>query len=246
MTFSEIVGTALRLYGATVVPAVPIALAANLPLLALSQATLEPGVTPPEQLALALAAIVVSTGIAVSAITRVLIGAAAEKPIALGVLFRLTFRHGLASVILAYAVTSFLANVGLLAFVLPGLLTGGLFAATLPAVLVEGRSTIPAMGRSAGLLRQDLIKAMAAFSFAVLVAELLPVGLMLTLQGAVGSSPFSPLLAVAVNGLTLPIALAVHVALYCAARVSQGTPAGVLRTELERAIEVPVRGGTSP
>jgi hypothetical protein len=237
MTFSEIVGTAMRLYGDTVLPAVPLALAANLPLLAVGEVTFEPGVTSPGELAAALGVIVVTTGAAVSAITRVLIGAMAGKPVPLRALARLTLRRSLISVILAYAVTSFLANVGLLMFVLPGLLTGGLFAATLPAILVEGRSAIPAMGRSAGLMRQDLIKAMAAFSFAVLVSELVPVGLMLTLQTAFGPSPFSPLLAVAINGLTLPVALAVQVALYCSARVALGTPAAALRTELERAAE---------
>jgi hypothetical protein len=235
MPLSEILGTALRLYGDTVLPAVPIALVANLPLLAMSNLSLEPGVTPPAELAVTLAVIVVATGIAVSAITRVLLGAAIGRPVALSALLRLTARRSLISVTLAYALTSFLANAGLLMLVLPGMLMGGLFAATLPVVLVEGRSTVPGMGRSAGLLRRDLLKAMAGFAFGALVSELLPVGLLLALQTVTGPSPFSPLLAVAINGMTLPVALAVNVTLYCSARVVTGTAPEALRAEIQAA-----------
>jgi hypothetical protein len=235
MTLSEIVTAALRLYGDTVLPAVPIALAANLPLLLVSGLSLEPGSSSPAALAGTLAVIVVATGLAVSAITRVLLGAAAGTPVAARTLPRLTVRRSLISVTLAYALTSFLANAGLLMLVLPGLLLGGLCAATLPAVLVERLTTLPAMGRSLALMRVDLLKAMAAFAFGVLISELLPVGLMLALQVAVGPSPFSPLLAVMMNGLTLPVALAVNVTLYSSARMAQGMAPEALQSELARA-----------
>ena len=237
LSLPEIVSTALRLYGETVLPAVPIALAANLPLLLVSGLSLEPGVSAPGELAGTLAVILVSAGLAVSAITRVLLGAAAGTPVPAAALPRLTVRRSLISITLAYAATSFVANAGLLMLVLPGLLLGGLFAATLPAVLMERRATFSAMGRSIALMRTDLLKAMAGFAFGVLISELVPLGLLLALQVATGPSPFSPLLAVTINGLTLPVALAVHVALYCSARVTQGTPPEALLAELKRAAE---------
>lgn len=243
MPLSEILGTALRLYGDTVLPAVPIALVANLPLLAMSAISLEPGVTPPGELAATLIVVILATGLAVSAITRVLLGAAIGRPVVLAALPRLTMRRSLISVTLAYAVTSFVANAGLLMLVLPGMLIGGLFAATLPVVLVEGRSTFSALGRSAGLMRRDLLKAMAGFASGVLISELMPVGLLLGLQSVAGPSPFSPLLAVVINGLTLPVALAVNVALFCSARVASGTTPEALRTEIEAATTEPSNPG---
>ncbi len=234
MTLPEIVAAAVRLYGDTVVPAVPIALAANLPLLLVGGLSLEPGAANPAQLTGTLALILLCTGLAVSAVTRALLGAAAGRPVAWSALLRRTFARSLISVILTYALTSFLANVGLLMLVLPGLALGGLFAATLPALLVERRTTLPALSRSIALMRRDLLKAMAAFSFGVLVSEVLPVGLLLALQVTAGPSPFSPLLAVVINGLTLPLALAVNVALYVSARIEQGTTPAALQAELER------------
>jgi hypothetical protein len=173
--------------------------------------------------------------LAVSAVTRALLGAAAGRPVPWTGLLRRTFARSLASVILTYALTSFLANAGLFMLVLPGLALGGLFAATLPAVLVERRTSLPALGRSIALMRRDLLKAMAAFSFAVLISEVVPVGLLLALQVVAGPSPFSPLLAVLINGVTLPLALAVNVALYVSARIEQGAAPAALQAELERA-----------
>jgi len=235
MTLPQVVAAAFRLYGDTVIPAVPIALAANLPLLLVSGLPLEPGAANPAELTGTLALILLCTGLAVSAVTRVLLGAAAGRPVAWTALPRLTLARSLVSVILTYALTSFMANAGLLMLVLPGLALGGLFAATLPAVLVERRASLPALGRSIALMRQDLLKAMAAFSFGMLVSEALPVGLMLGLQVTAGPSPFSPLLAVVMNGVTLPLSLAVNVALYASARIEQGTTPAVLQAELERA-----------
>ena len=235
MTLLEIVAGAFRLYGDTVVPAVPIALAANLPLLLVSGMSLDPGVGSPLELTATLVLILLCTGLAVSAVTRALLGAAAGRPVPWPGLLRRTLARSLASVILTYALTSFIANAGLLMLVLPGLALGGLFAAALPAVLVERRASFSALGRSIALMRQDLLKAMAAFSFAVLVSEVLPVGLVLALQVAAGPSPFSPLLAVLMNGVTLPLALAVNVVLYVSARVEQGTAPAALQAELAHA-----------
>jgi hypothetical protein len=243
-SLAALVRMAIGLYGATVVPAVPLALALNLPLLLLGALPLEPDAGSPAGLAAALLLVLVCSGFAVSAVTRVLLGAAAGTPVPLGSLLRVTLRRSLVTVTLTFAVTSLLSNVGLLGFlfnlgllvlVLPGLILGGLFAAAVPAVLVERRSSLSAMGRSARLMRQDLLKAMAAFAFGVLASELLPLGLLLALQSVAGPSPFSPLLAVMINGLTLPLALAVGVTLYCAARAADGTAPDALRAELMRA-----------
>jgi hypothetical protein len=235
LTLAELLRAALRLYGATVVPAVPIALVLSLPLLIVSGIPLEPAGADPRELSAALVLVLVCSGIAVSAITRVMLGAAVGQPVPLGILARLTFRRGLISAILVFSITSFLSNAGLLVLVFPGLILGGLFAAALPIVLVEHRSGLVAMGRSAGLMRQDLMKAMAAFSFGALVSELLPLGLLLALQSIAGPSPFSPLLAVLVNGATLPVSLAVNVALYCSVRVMTGANPDALRRELMHA-----------
>ena len=234
---TQLLRRALHLYGETVVPAVPIALAMNLPLLVISALPMESGEGSPTELSLVLILVLVCSGIAVSSITRVLLAAAVGAPVTLGMAFRLTFRRSLVTMTLAFAITSFLSNLGLLALVLPGLLVGGLFAVTLPAVLVEHRSAFSALGRSAALMRMDLFKAMAAFSFGALISELLPLGIMLLLQSAVGPSPFSPLLAILINGITLPIALAVGVALYEAARLSESTEFEALLLEIKSAVQ---------
>jgi hypothetical protein len=235
LTLVEIVASAFRLYGDTVLPALPIALVANLPLLWVSQLPMEPESANPAELGAALAVILICMGVAVSAITRVLVCAAVGKTLSVGALARLTFRRRLFSVTLAYAVTNFVANAGLLVFVLPGLFLGGLFAAAVPAVVVEGLASLPAAIRSLGLMRKDLLKAMAAFSFAVLASEMLPVGVLLLLQSATGPSPFTPLLAVTINGITLPLALAVSVVLYISGRAEQGAAAAEVQAELARA-----------
>jgi hypothetical protein len=186
-----------------------------------------------------LAVVLLCTGLAVSAITRVLLATAAGQPLGLVSLLRLTPRRSLVSLTLTYALTGFLAHAGLLLLVLPGLVLGGLFAASLPAVLVEKRAAFPAMGRSTRLMRQDLLRAMAVYSLGLLVSEFAPVGVVLVLQMAAGESPFSPLLAILLNGLTLPAALALGVTLYLAARVQQGTAPEALRAEVAQAAARP-------
>jgi len=234
-SLSDIVRRAMRLYGDTIAPAVPIALVMNLPLLLIGALPMEPDQAGPGALSMTLILVLVCSGIAVSAVTRILLGAAAGTPVPLGGLLRLTFRRSLVTVTLIFTATSFLSNLGLLALVLPGLALGGLFAAAIPAALVERRASLSAIARSVALMRRDLFKAMAAFSFGVLASELLPLGLMLGLQSVAGPSPFSPLLAVTINGITLPVALAVGVSLYCSARAEEGAAPDALQAELARA-----------
>jgi hypothetical protein len=250
VTLPQLVRRTFALYGASVLPAVPVALAMNLPLLLLGGLPMEPDAGSPGGLLAALLLVLVCSGIAVSAVTRVLLGAAAGTAVSFRRLLRLTFGRSLVTVTATFAATSFVSNIGLLGFlfspgllvlVVPGLILGGLFAAAVPAVLVERRSSVAAIGRSAGLMRQDLVKAMAAFSFGALASELLPLGLLVGLQSVAGPSPFSPLLAVTINAITLPLALAVGVALYTAARAAEAAGAGVLQAELARAA-----GGAEP
>lgn len=233
-TLADVIRTALRLYADTIVPAVPIALVMNLPLLLISEMSLDPPQGNSTELSLALILVLICSGIAVSSVTRILLGSAGQLAMTFGNALRLTFQRSLVTITLIFAVTSFLSNLGLLALVLPGLFLGGLFAVALPVALAERRSSIAAIARSISLMRKDLFRAMAAFSFTALVSELLPLGLMLGLQSGVGPSPFSPLLAVLINGITLPMAMAVGVALYCSARAGEGASADALRKELVR------------
>ena len=235
VSLTDLLRRALRMYYDTLVPAVPIALALNLPLLVIGALPMEAEEGSPWLLSLVLVLVLICSGIAVSSITRILISNACGILVPFGTLVKLTFRRSLIAMILGFAITSFLSNLGLLVFVLPGLLAGGLFAVTLPAILVERRSALSALVRSVSLMRMDIFKAMAAFSFGTIASELVPLGIMLGLQSAVGPSPFSPLLAVLINGITLPIALSVGVALYESARMSEGLQKESVRRELAQA-----------
>lgn len=83
-TLSDLLRRTISLYSATLVPAVPIALVMNLPLLVLGGLPMEPETGNPGWLLAALLLVLVCSGIAVSAVTRVLLGAAAQTSVPWG------------------------------------------------------------------------------------------------------------------------------------------------------------------
>lgn len=226
---AEIIRGAFRLYGHVLAASAVIALVAHLPMLLL--ADLITGSAPPEalpSLGVLLLALAL-TAVAVGAISGAMLAALVGRAVGAGRAVGWALRRGPVSVLVVYLLTSVVAHLGLLLFVLPGLVLGGLFATAVPVVLVEGLRPIPALARAWTLARREPLKAIGVFAFALFFSELLPLQLMLGLMALAGPSPYSPLLGYLLSAVSLPLALAANLLLYVSLRAGEaaGEPAAL-------------------
>ncbi len=236
LTAAQIVRAALRIYGNNLAAVVMLALVAHLPLIALGTIPAEP--TPADALSLALLLVpfLILTGVAVHGILVVLLGAVVDRPVPPARIALLTLRRVVVTVTLTYVLTNLAAHVGLLAFVLPGIILGGWMAPSVPAAVVERRSAFASIGRAFLLARQDVFRAIAVFSFGVLISEFLPLLFLIGMESVAGNGPFSPLLGAVTGAITLPLSLAANVLLYCTSRLGAGATPEALRQEILAAL----------
>ena len=226
----EVIAAAFRLYRNHLADLVWIALLAHLALLALSFLVAAAGVEPQAVVALLLLATVVFNALVLAAMTfaigRAVLG---EMPGPLEA-YRGAFGRSLLSIIAAYFVIWAVVTAGLLLFILPGLLAGGLLLPTVPAIVLEKLTPLQALARAFRMMRPMLLKAAGVFSFVLLISGALP----LLFHLIVGLGPFSPLLGAIVGAVTLPLAYCANVVLYLSARSGEGYGRDRLAAELGR------------
>ena len=80
----------------------------------------------------------------------------------------------LVTVIMGFTVSMLLVMLGVIFFVLPGILLGGLLVLVLPVIIVEGQLMTPSFARSVSLVKDNMPRAIGIFMFFALVANLLP------------------------------------------------------------------------
>jgi hypothetical protein len=238
LTTGEIVRETFRFYGTTLATVVSLALIAHLPLLFLTG--IASGGAPPDPLpAMALLALtLLLIGIVVNAIYLALLAAAAGRTEGVVRCLRWSMGRPTGTVLLGYMVTNLVTHLGLLLFIVPGLLAGGLLAVTVPAVVIEKKGLFAAIARSVALLRQDWLKGIGVFAFGMFFSELLPFQLLLAMQMWVGRGPFSPVLTALLAAITMPLALTANLLLYLSQRAGEraGSTAEALRAELLQAL----------
>ena len=235
MTTQEIIGGTFRMYGSHLAVLVIVALFPHLGFLVAYSIF--------EQLTadlitlnlLTMFSTVLMNAVALGAITIAVALATAQTAPTVGVVYRLLARRNLMSLVVAYLITvlltsfSFIPVIGLMlrggglifaipVMMIPGLVLGGLFTVTIPVIVLEGRSSLAAIGRSVRLVRKELPKAAAVFTFILLISGLLPMAFHLT----VGLGPLSPLLNTILGSALLPLAYSANVLLYFSSRAAEG------------------------
>ncbi len=218
MPASEIIVNAQRLFLENLARLVLIALLPQSVLLALELGLNNLVEPAPFWFYLVLLATILLNAVALSAITTVVAGAVLGGPPTLTQAYALTFRNKLLWVIAAYIITAVATSLGLILFIIPGLLLGGLLAPTIPIIVVEGIPVKEAISRSITLMREELAKGVAVFAFVIIISGLLP----LILQIVVGVGPLTPLLGALLGAVTLPLAYTATVLLYFSVRSNEG------------------------
>lgn len=138
------------------------------------------------------------------------------------------FRRNVFAIVAAYLIIWWFVTLGLVLFVLPGLIVGGLLLPTVPAIVLERRPPVAALLRAYRMMRPEWAKATAVFSFVVLISGVVP----LLFHVLVGPGPFSPLLGAIVGAVTLPLAYCANVVLYLSARSREGYSRESLAAEM--------------
>lgn len=236
LTLGEIIRRTFRLYGETLSTVVILALIAHLPLIPLSGMISEETLPDPFAALALLVVILVVTGVVVHAVYLALVSSMMGRPLGIGPALRWSLQRSSVAVMLGYMLTNLVSHVGLLLFIFPGLIAGGLLSISLPAIVIERKGVFAGMARSLRLLRQDWAKGIGVFAFGTVVSELIPLQVLIALQLWAGRSPFSPVLAALLAAITLPLALTANLVLYLSLRAGEterGAPDS-LRTELER------------
>jgi hypothetical protein len=229
LTTAEVIGAAFRLYRDHLASLVLIALIPHFIILVLELLLSGAGVEPPLEVAALLSATVVLNAVLLAAMTRAIGTAVLGGAPGVAESYRGTLSRSLASILAAYLLVAILATAGFLLFVIPGLVIGGLLLPTVPAIVLEGRTALPALARAFGLMRPSVARATAVFSFVILVSAVLPLGILLLIP----LGPFSPLLSAILGAATLPLAYSANVVLYLSARSREGYVARDLSRELE-------------
>lgn len=190
-------------------------------------------------------ATILMNAIALGAITISIALATAVDPPTVGTVYRLLGRRSLISLVVAYLLTVFITSIAFMPVIasmlrggamlftipimlIPGLVLGGLFTTTIPVIVLERRSALSAIVRSMGLMRRDLAKSVAIFTFILLISGFLPMAFHLT----IGLGPLSPLLNAVLGSALLPLAYTANVLLYFSARSREGYSPEVLAEEL--------------
>jgi len=236
LPLGDLIRRTFRLYGDALATVVLLALIAHLPLLLLGTMMNED--QPPDPLpALGLLVLIlVVTGVVVNAIYLALVSHLVGRPAGVVQALRWSMRRSSGSVMLAYMISNLLSHAGLILFIVPGMIVGGLMAACVPATVAERQGGFAGIRRSVALLRRELMRGVGVFAFGTVVSELLPLQLLVAMQLLVGRSPYSPLLAALLAAITMPVALAANLLLYLSFRSAELGDSGAdgLRAELQR------------
>jgi uncharacterized membrane protein YesL len=233
MTTAEVIASAFRLYRDHLASLVLIALIPHMVLLALNLILADAGLDPAQVLTVLLFATAILNAIVLAAMTNAIGHAALGASPGLVESYRGAFSRSLVGIITAYLMIWGLVTLGFLLLVLPGLVVGGLLLPTVPTIVLERRRSFQALSRAFRMMRPQMAKATAVFSFVILISGVLPLGFHLM----IGTGPFSPLLGAILGAVTLPLAYAANVVLYLSERSKEGYTARDLSRELQSAEE---------
>lgn len=228
MSVAEILSEAFRLYRENFAALVLLALAPHLVLLGLDLLLAGGGLEPQPALIVLLAATVVLNALVLAAVTHGIAGAVTGHMPAVGEAYRRAYGRGLFSVVAAYLVIWVLVTLGILAFVLPGLIIGGILLPTVPIIVLERQGAAAALVRAYRMMQGSVMKGTAVFAFVMAVTGLLP----LFVHILVGPGPFSPLLGAILGSVTLPLAYSATVVLYLSLRGAEGYTLAALATDI--------------
>ena len=232
MSAGEIVRNALSVYRDHFRLLVLVALFPHLALLLFEALVLGAGEPGTGAMTAVMVATVIVNGVALTAITiaigRALLG---PEPSLLEV-YSQTWHSGLLAVVVAYLITAVLVSAGLVAFILPGIVIGALFAPSIPLIVVEHLGPVEGLSRSVALMKAEWGKGAVVFSFFILVAGILPL-LLLVVETSVAMGPLTPLLGAILGAVTLPMGFAANVLLYFSLRSADPAAAQRLEAELK-------------
>ena len=102
-------------------------------------------------------------------------------------------------------------------FMVPGLMVGGMLTPAVPIAALEQISPMAAIQRSLRLMRPRLPLGMAVFGFFVAVGAIIPLGVI----SVAGVGPYTPLLGVILQAVTMPLAFGANLYLYYRLRVHE-------------------------
>lgn len=248
MTAIEIIGNAFRVYREHFALLVMVALVPHLVLLMLDTVLLLPGPPAPGVMMILGLATLVTNGIALAAIAVAICRSIVGQELGFARTYAFTFRENVLGVVVAVLTPTLLVS----ALAVPALLTGAvpvllpllvlvalavgaLLAPTIPIIIVEHKGAFEAMARSIVMMRRELLKGVAVFSFFIAITGLLPLFLF-WIQAGIGMGPFTPLLSIIIASVTLPLGFAANVLLYFSLRAEGGFGMEQLQAELERAL----------
>ncbi|MCH9046893.1 MAG: hypothetical protein IIA40_12410 [SAR324 cluster bacterium] len=199
MKATEIIGNAFRVYREHFALLVMVALVPHLVLLALDTVLLLPGPPAPGVMMILGLATLVTNGIALAAIAVAICRSIVGQELGFARTYAFTFRENVLGVVVAVLTPTLLIS----ALAVPALLTGAmpvllpllvlvalavgaLLAPTIPIIIVEHKGAFEAMARSIVMMRRELLKGVAVFSFFIAITGLLPlVGVFAVLAGGV-------------------------------------------------------------
>ncbi|MDH4224511.1 MAG: hypothetical protein OEW12_02565, partial [Deltaproteobacteria bacterium] len=102
-------------------------------------------------------------------------------------------------------------------FMVPGLMVGGMLTPAVPIAALEQISPMAAIQRSLRLMRPRLPLGMAVFGFFVAVGAIIPLGVI----SLAGVGPYTPLLGVILQAVTMPLAFGANLYLYYRLRANE-------------------------
>ena len=224
MTSGEIILSSLRLFQQHAIILVSVTILPELILLGMDLLLRDFLTESPAALPVVMSMTVLSNAIALSAIITVISGAVLGGAPTFGQTYQMVIQNRLLVVVGVYFLTAFMTSAGLMLFILPGLLLGGLLSLAVPSVVVEGLRPLEAIQRSTKLVRSELPKAVTIFLFVLMISGLLP----LMLQLGLGVGPLTPVLGALLASITVPLGYAATVIFYLSMRSREGyTPAGL-------------------
>lgn len=124
---------------------------------------------------------------------------------------------------------------GMVLFVLPGLLAGGMLAPALPLVIIERKGPIAAIKASFKLMETQLLHGILVFMYFTVISGFIPY----FFHQLVGIGPFTPLLNILLGAITLPLGFMAYLVMYFSRRSATPEGAQELKTTLGHWVEAP-------
>lgn len=228
MATAEIIRESLFLYKNHLAALVVIAALPHAALLLLDMMLVALGLPPAGLMLMVMVATVLMNAVALTAITLAVAAAITGEPLGVREVYARVRRSRLTSIVIAYTITVMLTSTGFMLLVLPGLLLGGMLALTIPSIVLERLPPLSAINRSLKLIKGEVPKGMAIFTFIVLISAVIP----LLFHLLVGFGPLSPLLNAVLGSALLPLAYTANVVLYLSVRAAEGYSAEQLTADL--------------